>query len=84
MLSIHTNGTETPADILYYDVSVLRTQLEHFLAAPEIPFNEISAHTVEEVKKTDRGAETQDTSLKGISSELLLKPTIAHVFSPSI
>ena len=75
-LSILTDGTESPVDVMHYAVSVLRTQLEHFLAAPEIPFNEISAHTVEEVKKTDRGGvtEAQDISLKGISSELLLKP----------
>lgn len=76
-LSIMTDGTETPVDVMHYAVSVLRTQLEHFLAAPEIPFNEISAHTVEEVKKTDhhRGAvETQDAALKGISTDFLLKP----------
>lgn len=73
-LSITTDGTESPADVMHYAVSVLRTQLEHFLAAPEIPFNEISAHLVEEVKKTDRDVEMQDASLKGISSELLFKP----------
>lgn len=73
-ISILTDGTESPVDVMHYAVSVLRTQLEHFLATPEIPFNEISAHTVEEIKKTDRNTETQDVALKGISAELLLRP----------
>ena len=30
-LSIYTDGTETPVDVLHYAVSVLRTQFEHFL-----------------------------------------------------
>ncbi len=35
-------------DVLHYAVSVLRTQLEHFLISSEIPFNEISALPEEE------------------------------------
>ena len=42
ILSVNTNGAVAPKDIVYYATSVLRTQLEHFLSAPEIPFNEIS------------------------------------------
>ena len=47
-LRIHTDGSENPLDVLHYAVSVLRTQLEHFLASAEIPFNEISASPEEE------------------------------------
>ncbi|MDR3647368.1 MAG: DNA-directed RNA polymerase subunit alpha [Candidatus Babeliales bacterium] len=72
ILNIHTDGSETPADVLNYCVSVLRTQLEHFLVSAEIPFNEIS--TVIEVKKeevTDEGAEL---GFSGVPVDLLLKP----------
>ena len=31
ILRIHTDGSETPVDVVHYAVSVLRTQLEHFL-----------------------------------------------------
>lgn len=79
-LAIETDGTESPVDVLHYAVSVMRTQLEHFLAAPEIPFNEISAHLAEDTKKIDR-ADAQDGALKGVSAELLLKPIDALEFS---
>lgn len=52
ILQIHTDASETPVDVLHYAVSVLRTQLEHFLIATEIPFNEISVHPVEEKKRS--------------------------------
>ncbi len=42
-VTIETNGSETPVSVFNYAVSVLRTQLEHFLVSTEIPFNEISA-----------------------------------------
>ena len=32
-LRIHTDGSENPVDVLHYAVSVLRTQLEHFLVS---------------------------------------------------
>jgi DNA-directed RNA polymerase subunit alpha len=80
-LSITTDGTEAPADVFHYAVSVMRTQLEHFLAAPEIPFNEISAHLAEDTKKVERGLESQEGGLKGVSAELLLKPIDALEFS---
>ena len=47
-MAISTDGSETPVDVLNYAVSVLRTQLEHFLVTAEIPFNDISAVPVEE------------------------------------
>ena len=49
---IHTDGSENPVDAVHYAVSVLRTQLEHFLATPEIPFNEISQFLEAEEEKT--------------------------------
>lgn len=72
MLEVHTNGSENPVDIMHYAVSVLRTQLEHFLNHTEIPFNEISAPTpeVEELESSEEVA----TALKGVPAELLLKP----------
>lgn len=79
MLSVHTNGTETPADILYYAVSVLRTQLEHFLVAPEISFNEISALPAEE--KLEKVTEDNESGLRGIPVDLLLKPIDVLEFS---
>jgi len=41
ILKIHTNGAVAPQDVIHYGTSVLRTQLEHFLTATEIPFNEM-------------------------------------------
>lgn len=70
-LRIHTNGAETASDVLHYCVSVLRTQLEHFLVGTEIPFNDISETTKEE--KKEQINETSMLSLGGISTELLLK-----------
>ena len=69
---IYTDGSENPVDMLYYAVSVLRTQLEHFLAKPEIPFNEISKLPEEAVEETTVGLDK--IGIKGIPVELLLKP----------
>jgi len=72
VLKIVTNGSENPLDVLHYAVSVLRTQLEHFLLSAEIPFNEISA-APEEVKAEQKES-VSNLSLKGIPVDLLLKP----------
>lgn len=72
ILKINTDGSENPLDVLHYAVSVLRTQLEHFLAAAEIPFNEISSAPKEE--RVERPAEVSDLGIKGIFPEFLLKP----------
>lgn len=69
---IYTNGAITPHDALHYAVSVLRTQLEHFLLASEIRFNEISAHPAEEQEK--QSLVSDKLGLAGVSTELLLKP----------
>ncbi len=72
MLSIHTDASEKPADVLHYAVSVLRTQLEHFLVSAEIPFNDISA--VPEQGDTQEPVEVNGLGLKGVPVDLLLKP----------
>ncbi|MDP3889461.1 MAG: DNA-directed RNA polymerase subunit alpha [bacterium] len=72
ILKIYTNGSENPLDVLHYSVSVLRTQLEHFLASAEIPFNEISA-TPEQAKE-EEPVQLGKLGLKGVPVELLLKP----------
>lgn len=72
ILSIQTDGSENPVDVLNYSVSVLRTQLEHFLLATEIPFNEISAVAVEAQQAQE--VKHEEHSLKGIPVDLLLKP----------
>jgi len=73
-LTIHTftDGSENPVDVMHYCISVLRTQLEHFLLSAEIPFNEISAQPEEE--KTFEPVELDALGLKGITADLLLKP----------
>jgi len=71
-LKIHTDGSENPIDVVHYAVSVLRTQLEHFLKSSEIPFNEISSMPDEEEKTVQ--PELDKLGLKGISVDLLMKP----------
>jgi len=72
ILAVTTNGSIEPVDVMNYAVSVLRTQLEHFLVTDEIPFNEISHVQVDEPAKPRLSLE--DSPLKGIPLELLLKP----------
>lgn len=79
VLSVQTDGTETPVSVVNYAVSVLRTQLEHFLTSTEIPFNEISVVPVEEVSQEPEVEVNEQ--LLGIPVELLLKPIDALEFS---
>ncbi len=72
ILHIHTDGSENPVDVVHYSVSVLRTQLEHFLASAEVPFNEISKLPEEEKKQEP--IELDKLGFKDIPVELLLKP----------
>ena len=72
IVKIYTDGSETPKDALHYCVSVLRTQLEHFLAVPEIPFNEFSK--IQVVEKAEEVKETKSLVLESVSPEFLLKP----------
>ena len=71
-LQIHTDGSENPVDVLSYATSVLRSQLEHFLASAEVPFNEISEPPQPEEEAEE--VEPEVLSLKGIPIDLLLKP----------
>jgi DNA-directed RNA polymerase subunit alpha len=71
-LKVSTDGSENPLDVVHYAVSVLRTQLEHFLASAEIPFNEISALPEEEKEKEPVALD--ELGLKGVPVDLLLKP----------
>lgn len=72
ILSVTTDGTQSPVAVAHYAVSVIRTQLEHFLASPEISFNEISDTTV----KVAAPVVTRDhtATIQGIPADLLLKP----------
>jgi DNA-directed RNA polymerase subunit alpha len=71
-VTIQTNGSETPVDVYNYAVSVLRTQLEHFLVKAEIPFNEISV--VAPVKQKEDVIVDKTSTLPTEVLELLLKP----------
>lgn len=71
-LKVTTDGSENPLEVVHYAVSVLRTQLEHFLASAEIPFNVISALPEEEKEKEPVALD--ELGLKGVPVDLLLKP----------
>ena len=79
IMSIYTNGSVSPQDIVHYGTSVLRTQLEHFLLATEIPFNEISQVLEEKAEKEHR-LETESPT-KGLPVDLFLKPIDELEFS---
>ena len=79
ILTIQTDGSIHPKDVLHYGTSVLRTQLEHFLSVAEIPFNEISEPTEELVEPgvaVESGGPTE-----GLPVELFLKPIDELEFS---
>lgn len=73
ILRITTNGAENPIDVVHYAVSILRTQLEHFITGTEIPFNEIS-DVPSYTEDDDAGDAAAGDGLKGISPEVLMKP----------
>ena len=80
LFKIHTDGSVTPQDMIHYATSVLRTQLEHFLAAAEIPFNDISK--VEEEAAAEGVATTGVAGpTQGLPVELFLKPIEELEFS---
>jgi DNA-directed RNA polymerase subunit alpha len=72
IVQITTNGSELPTDVYNYAVSVLRTQLEHFLVSAEIPFNLISAEPKEEVVPSHRAVD--EMGLSPAALKLLLQP----------
>lgn len=71
-LAMTTDGSDSPSDVLNYAVSILRTQLEHFIITAEIPFNEISQVTATEVVEETHPID--EAAFKGVPLELLLKP----------
>jgi DNA-directed RNA polymerase subunit alpha len=79
ILSIATDGTQNPVGVLDYAVSVLRTQLEHFLTTTEISFNDISKKPAEE--KKEGPSEHEDLTIKGVPVDLLVKPIDILEFS---
>lgn len=80
IMMVTTDGTETPVDVVNYAVSVIRTQLDHFLTSEQIPFNEISS-VGEQVQHERVTVEKQKGNLSGVSAELLMKPIDALEFS---
>ena len=72
ILRITTDGSENPVDVLHYAVSVIRTQLEHFLESAEIQFNDISKKP--EMKEEKVPVKPEEIGLNGVPIELLLKP----------
>lgn len=78
-LKIQTNGVIEPQEVVHYGTSVLRSQLEHFLSATEIPFNEISKQLDDEAEKEARIDLEGPT--KGLPVELFLKPIDELEFS---
>jgi DNA-directed RNA polymerase subunit alpha len=73
VLGVRTNGTVSPQDVIHYGASVLRSQFEHFLAANEIPFNEISTQEAAEASSSDVASEGS-ASKSNLLVDLFLKP----------
>lgn len=72
-VSIETDGSQNPVDVLHYAVSVLRTQLEHFLAIAEIPFNQISI--IPEQEPVKQHLESPEVAVRSdLPIDLLFKP----------
>lgn len=78
-LCVQTNGAVEPQEVIHYGASVLRTQLEHFLAATEIPFNEISQKPEQVVES--EGVSGAKGPTKGLPVDLFLKPIDELEFS---
>jgi DNA-directed RNA polymerase subunit alpha len=77
ILKIDTNGAITPIDAVHYATSVLRTQLEHFLNASEIPFNQLGS-AFELVNEKNQSSEEKThhviSNLEMLPIDLILKP----------
>lgn len=71
-VQVQTDGAETPVEVVHYAVSVLRNQLEHFLAKPEIPFNDIAP--VAEKPQETTVTKSADMGSKNVPADLLFKP----------
>jgi len=82
-IAINTNGAAQPVEAMHYAVSVLRNQLQHFLAEVEIPFNDIAGAAVpsQEATNTATVSPRMDPALNAVTPEFLLKPIDALEFS---
>lgn len=72
IMKVETDGTIAPSEVITYASSVLRTQLELFLACEEIPFGEIS----KEVKELDVSSKSEVIAggpTQGVPVDLFLK-----------
>jgi len=78
-MTIDTNGSVNPIDVVHYAASVLRTQFEHFLHTDEIPFNEISQNKEESIE-SEASLDVQGPT-KGLPVDLFLKPIDELEFS---
>jgi len=78
ILKIETNGAINPVEAVHYATSVLRTQLEHFLNASEIPFNQMGSatDTINNDKNKGLSELSQDSisNLHNMPIDLILKP----------
>lgn len=81
VLTITTNGAVNPQDVVHYGTSVLRTQLENFLIAGEIPFNEISKVDGEVVSHKEVHVVEGHGPTGGLPVDLFLKPIDELEFS---
>jgi len=80
VLGIFTNGTISPQDVVHYAASVLRSQLEFFLNAGEIPFNQISVSSTEGKVGSEVAVE-EKKGPSGLPVDLFLKPIEELEFS---
>ena len=73
IMQISTNGSLTPIEAMNYAVSVIRSQLEHFLTDAEIPFN-VLVPPVAPIPEVKPVAQVEETTTNTLSSSLLLSP----------
>ena len=76
---LQTNGAVKPQDMIHFPSAVLRTQLEHFFPATDIPFNELSREVGQEGKV--EGKFDLEGPTKGLPVDLFLKPIDELEFS---
>lgn len=79
ILRVYTNGAVHPTDVVNYGTSVLRNQLEHFLLATEIQFNQISQETESASEQVVAGDHRGPT--EGLPVDLFLRPIDELEFS---
>lgn len=81
VLTVHTDGTETPVDVVNYAVSVIRSQFEYFLTSQEIPFGVPESAAEDVAQEHNDGLDKQKSGHVSTSAEFLLKPIDVLEFS---